>query len=354
MKTQEEMAEKEDIEQLIIRFFQKEISEDELRLLDEWLNADAKNKAYFFQLKKVSDYCQHPFTLNSEFAESSWKRMSARIATADNEKSDKDIFNKYSHYLKYAAIIIITLIIGLGLGEVNNIKRYYAYEKTPAYNEIHVEKGGRANTIILSDSTKVVLNAGTTLRYPSTFNSDERKVYLDGEAYFEVTKDKKRPFVVKLKKQDITVLGTVFNVEAYGDEVFSSITLLSGRIVLRAFNNQGDEVSKIALKPNSTAVCNNQTGYMMIQEANKVLTRAWLNGQYKFKDELLGTILKRLENYYDVNIHLDNPDEINQMKYTGTFSLDQDIMEVLQIIDYEGNFTFKHIKSDIFVSRKNK
>jgi ferric-dicitrate binding protein FerR (iron transport regulator) len=346
------MTEQEDIEQLIIRFFQKEISEDELRSLDEWLNADAKNKAYFFQLKKVSDYCQHPFTSNDKLAESSWGKMSVRMATADNEKSNKDIFNRCFYYLKYAAIIIIALIVGWGVGEVSDIKQYYAYQKAPAYNEIHVEKGGRANTIILSDSTKVVLNAGTTFRYPSTFNSDERKVYLDGEAYFEVTKDKERPFVVKLDKQDITVLGTVFNVEAYSGEAFSSITLLSGRIVLRAFNKQGDEVSKIALNPNSTAVCNNRTGYMLVQEANKVLTKAWLNGQYKFKDELLGTILKRLENYYDVNIHVDNPDEVNQMKYTGTFSLDQDIMEVLQIIDYEGNFNFKHDKRDIYISRK--
>lgn len=345
------MAEQKDIEQLIIHFFQKEINEDEFRLLDEWLNADVKNKAYFFQLKRLSDDCLHPFTSRNDLAEASWQRMSARIKAADKVRSDKDIFNRWFPYLKYAAIIIITLIVGLGLGEADTIKHLYTYGKTPAYNVIHVEKGGRANTIILSDSTKVVLNAATTLRYPSNFNSNERKVYLDGEAYFEVAKDKKRPFIVKLKKQDITVLGTVFNVEAYSEDPFSSVTLLSGRIVLRAFNNYGDVVSKIALNPNSTAVCNTHTGYMTVQDANKVLTKSWLNGEYKFKDESLGTILNRLENYYDVDIHLDDP-TISQMQYTGTFSLDQDIMEVLQIIDYEGHFTFKRVRRDIFVAKR--
>lgn len=345
------MTEQKDIEQLIIRFFQKEISEEDLRLLDQWLNADAKNKEYFFQLKRISDDCQHSFTSTNDFSESSWKRMSARINAVGKVKSDKKDFNRWPHYLKYAAIIIITLVVGWGVGEVNDIKHFRAYEKAPTYNEIHVEKGGRANTIILSDSTKVILNAATTLRYPSSFSLNERRVYLDGEAYFEVKKDKKRPFIVELKKQDITVLGTVFNVEAYSKEAFSSITLLSGRIALRAFNNKGDIVSKIVLNPNSTAVCNNQTGYMMVQGANKVLTKSWLNNEYKFKDEPLGIILKRLENYYDVDIHLDDP-EINKIEYTGTFSLDQDIMDVLQIIDYEGNLTFKHTKRDIFIAKK--
>ena len=71
------------------------------------------------------------------------------------------------------------------------------------YNEIHVQKGGRANTLVLSDGTKVILNAATTFRYPTSFGEKNRMVYLEGEAYFEVAKDEEKPFVVKLNKQDM-------------------------------------------------------------------------------------------------------------------------------------------------------
>lgn len=106
-------------------------------------------------------------------------------------------------------------------------------EKDVVYNEIHVRKGGRANTVFLSDGSKVILNAATTFRYPTSFNGKNRQVYLDGEAYFEVSKDVEKPFVVKLKKQEITVLGTTFNVQAYAHEPYSEVTLLTGQILLK-------------------------------------------------------------------------------------------------------------------------
>lgn len=219
------------------------------------------------------------------------------------------------------------------------------------YNEIHVRKGGRANTVILSDGTKVVLNAATTFKYPTSFNGKNRQVYLDGEAYFEVTKNEEKPFVVKLNKQDITVLGTTFNVQAYENESYSVVTLLSGRIMLEAFNEFSESTGRMFMKPNQCALADNESGSISLSEVNASLTNAWINGEYKFKDEPLSSIVKRLENYYDVRIHLDDP-RLEQIRYTGTFSLDQDILDVFRIIDYEKQFVFKRIKKDIFIISK--
>ena len=254
--------------------------------------------------------------------------------------------------VKYVAVAVLAVGLGWGVHAFyGNVKSSYLAEESIVYNEIHVQKGGRANTVILSDGTKVVLNAATTLKYPASFNGKNRQVYLDGEAYFEVTKNEEKPFVVKLNKQDITVLGTTFNVQAYSNELYSEITLLSGQILLEAFNEKGESMSRMYLKPDQKALSDNKMGSVSLQDVNASLSNAWINGEYKFKDASLSSIVKRLENYYNVKIYLDDK-RLEQIKYTGTFSLDQDILDVLRIIDYEKQFTFKRVKKDIFITSK--
>ena len=229
--------------------------------------------------------------------------------------------------------------------------KHFLEKKDLVYNEIHVQKGGRANTVLLSDGSKVILNAATTFRYPTSFDGEKRQVYLDGEAYFEVSKNSEKPFVVKLKKQEITVLGTIFNVQAYGHESYSEVTLLTGRILLEAFNERGESMSRMYLKPDQKALSDNSTGSVSLQEVNASLSNAWINGEYKFKDEPLASIVKRLENYYNVKIHLEDK-RLEKIRYTGTFSLDQDILDVFRIIDYEKQLIFKRVEKEIFITSK--
>lgn len=349
------MSEKYNIEELIIRFLQQDINEEELRYLESWLEEDAKHKSYFFELKSISDSSRCSFFSKEEMNEASWQKMLARI----NKYQEKDpslgksrIRDLWFLCIKYAAIIIFAIGAGWGIHEFQGkIQWSDLAEKEVVYNEIHVPKGGRANTVFLSDGSKVILNAATTFRYPTSFDEKNRQVYLDGEAYFEVSKRSENPFVVKLKKQEITVLGTTFNIQAYGHESYSEVTLLTGRILLEAFNERGESMSRMYLKPDQKALSDNSTGSVSLQEVNGSLSNAWINGEYKFKDEPLVSIVKRLENYYNVKIHLDDK-HLEKIKYTGTFSLDQDILDVFRIIDYEKRFTFKRVKKDIFIASK--
>lgn len=349
------MPEKYNIEELIIRFLQQDINEEELRYLESWLEEDTEHKSYFFSLKSISDSSRRSFFTKEEVNEASWQKMLARLDK--HEEKDTSFSKSQTHGLwiscvKYAAIIIFAIGTGWGIHEFQGkIQQSYLAEKDVIYNEIHVRKGGRANTVILSDGSKVILNAATTFRYPTNFNGKNRQVYLDGEAYFEVSKNAEKPFVVKLKKQEITVLGTTFNVQAYAHESYSEVTLLTGRILLEAFNEKGESMSRMYLKPDQKASSDNSTGSVSLQEVNASLSNAWINGEYKFKDEPLASIVKRLENYYNVKIHLDDK-RLEQIKYTGTFSLDQDILDVFRIIDYEKQFTFKRVKKEIFITSK--
>lgn len=347
------MSEKYNIEELIIRFLQQDINEEELRYLESWLEEDAKHKSYFFELKSISDSSRRSFFSKEEVNEASWQKMLARINKYQEKNPSlgksrsRDL---WISIIKYVAIVVVAVGTDWGIDEFQR-NTDLSNDKEIVYNEIQVQKGGRANTLILSDGTKVVLNAATTFKYPTSFDEKNRIVYLEGEAYFEVAKDEEKPFVVKLNKQDITVLGTTFNVQAYKDESYSIVTLLNGRVMLDAFNELGESTSRMFLKPNQRALSDNKSGSVSLCDVNASFASTWIKGEYKFKDEPLLSICKRLENYYNVQIHLNDP-RLEQIRYTGTFSLEQDIMEVFRIIDYEKQFTFKRVKRDIFITNR--
>ena len=340
------------IEELIIRYLQNEIQEDELRVLDAWIHESDANKAHFFELKGLFDTRKEVAFLHHYSVERSWERMAGKLDAISGVSVKSKVLGKqfWLSFLRYAAIIVIAMGVGVGMNQwISN--RLYAGDME--YNEIVVEKGGRANTLLLSDGSKIILNASTRFKYPTSFNGDERVVHLEGEAYFEVAKNHSKPFIVKLKNQQITVLGTSFNIQAFNDDRFSVTTLLSGSILLESFDAQGRKMSSMKLKPNQQARSDNRTGSIFLSETDASISNAWVGGKYRFKDETLVSIVKRLENYYGVNIRLAH-DSLRNIRYTGTFSLDQGIQEVLDIINSEKQFTFMKDGKDILISARSK
>ena len=319
------------IEELIIRYLQNEIQEDELRVLDAWIHESDANKSHFFELKGLFDTRKEVAFLNHYSVERSWERMAGKLDAISGVSVKSKVLGKqfWLSFLRYAAIIVIAMGIGVGMNQwISN--RLYAGDTE--YNEIVVEKGGRANTLLLSDGSKIILNASTRFKYPTSFNGDERVVHLEGEAYFEVAKNQSKPFIV---------------------DRFSVTTLLSGSILLESFDAQGRKMSSMKLKPNQQARSDNRTGSIFLSETDASISNAWVGGKYRFKDETLVSIVKRMENYYGVNIRLAH-DSLRNIRYTGTFSLDQGIQEVLDIINSEKQFTFTKDGKDILISARSK
>jgi ferric-dicitrate binding protein FerR (iron transport regulator) len=348
------MSENNHIEELIVRCFLGEINETELRELEIWIMESPENRNYFFELKKISDLGRRSIWSERE-KEYSWQRMYNRLA-AGAEQKELVLPVRASGYrlswIRYAVIALIALSIGWGVSEwFSSDTESLSAQVEPVYNEIKIERGGRGNTILLSDGSKVTLNAGTVFRYPTGFSSVDRIVYLDGEAYFDIVKDEAKPFVVKLKKQDITVLGTSFNVNAYSDENYSIVTLISGKVSLESYNEAGEPMSKMFLKPSQRAVSDNHTGSVSLESTDSSLAYTWTEGKYRFKDEPLSLITRRLEKYYDVRVHIEE-ESLKQIRFTGTFSLGQDIKEVLQVLDHEKRYTVKRVEKEIFIIKK--
>lgn len=156
-------------------------------------------------------------------------------------------------------------------------------------------KGGQYR-VVLSDGTKVWLNAASTLSYPTNFKGNERLVVLTGEAYFEVSHDTRHPFIVRSAGQEIEVLGTSFNVNAYKDEARIATTLISGSVRLTTAGNFNPR----KLRPGEQATVDYNG--LSIREVDAVLYTAWKDGEFRFKATPLQEALRQIGRWYDIDI----------------------------------------------------
>ncbi|MDR1524031.1 MAG: FecR domain-containing protein [Tannerella sp.] len=195
-------------------------------------------------------------------------------------------------------------------------------EQASVWQELYTPAGQRAR-ITLPDGSTVWLNACSALRYPSVF-TDERRVRLTGEAYFDVAHNAVKPFVVATASLEITALGTQFNVYSYPGAEYVSASLVDGSIEVC---NPGKPNGTI-LEPNRQLVYANGQFRVEDLDEDQLL---WKEGIYTFKGQPLGKIISKLELYYDVDIVVANP-QILHYRYTGKFRQRDGAMEILRII----------------------
>jgi transmembrane sensor len=192
------------------------------------------------------------------------------------------------------------------------------------YNTISTPNGGQYE-VVLPDGTKVWLNASSSLRYPTRFMGNERKVELWGEAYFEVAHNKAMPFKVKTVKQEIEVLGTHFNVNAYTDEPATKTTLLEGSVKITAANTQS-----VVIKPNQQALLNSDGFNVHEVDADEFI--AWKNGYFEFSEENLGSIMRKISRWYNVEIVYTDEGLENQV-FSGSISKYKNVSQVIKLLE---------------------
>lgn len=199
--------------------------------------------------------------------------------------------------------------------------------KENAFNSVTTPNGGQYS-VTLPDGSKARLNAGSSLTYPVHFSAVERRVKMTGEVYFEIakatdSKDRRIPFFVETGMQEIQVLGTTFNVNAYADEPHQQTTLLEGRVKLRSRFNGTYKM----LKPGERAVVGK---VISVTRADMKQDMAWVNGYFIFQREELGSILRKISRWYDLEV--DCPQELAGLKFTGKVSRNQPLSAVIQMI----------------------
>ena len=204
----------------------------------------------------------------------------------------------------------------------------------PVFNTLRIPVGGYYR-LTLADGTKVWLNSKTELRYPVTFNGEERKVFLTGEAYFEVTHDEGHPFIVSTDNMNVKVYGTEFNVNTYQKGVIQT-TLVNGKVGIRV-NSTGKEV---ILKPNQMAEFEEQSGTVQVKDVDPYAYIAWRNGEFVFERETIEEIMERLSRWYDVKVFYTN-ESVKQKRFTGVIDRYDDIEQVLRLIEGPATLRFE-------------
>ena len=204
------------------------------------------------------------------------------------------------------------------------------------YNELITPRGG-SYSITLADQTEVILNAGSTLRFPVEFSDSIRQVFLEGEAYFKVTHDGK-PFIVTSDEMDVRVLGTTFNISSYDDEPDVKATLVEGKIKVD-WNSEHLAENRI-LKPNDQAVLRKENLSIEVNEVNTSLYTSWIQGKFEFNKDNLELVMKRLARWYDFEYEFKN-NAARNFHFTARIDKYQSISSILEMLQMTTEVKFE-------------
>lgn len=277
-------------EQLLIRFLTHSCTPEDIRSVNQWLDADKANADWLFEMERIwSLKDELRFSDKSEI-EDAYKRFTLSLAKRKNRGRN---FSFYS-LLKYAAAVVIIGLLGLNLYKMNS-------QEPSGENIIEVPKGQRAS-LTLADGTKVWLNSQSKLTYPTRFSDKERNIRLEGEAFFEVMREEHSPFIVHSPLLAIKVLGTKFNVKAYLSEK-AVVTLNEGKVEVET----NDHRNKITLKPNEQVSYSEEAGLMLEKNIDTKMVKSWIRGEGAFVQQRLDEIVRELERKYNVKISITDP-----------------------------------------------
>src|SRR5680860_88692 len=359
---------------LIQKYLNANSSEMEETELLNWVEKDESNKKIFIEQVKLWNYTYkdtNQFNTNRAF-----EILKRKINKLPERKQNPFQLNKY---FKYAAVFVIGLLSFLwfsnsgqisetkGEGIVENKSKSefndkiilikedgsenivpdkeeelsYVKENKPGeklvYNSLIVPRG-KIFKVILSDGTKVWLNADTKISFPQKFlaTEDTRTVVLDGEAYFEVAHNKDQPFIVKSNDLEIEVLGTRFNVSSYASSDQISTTLVEGSVKI---NNSKDSIAGLILKPSYQAAFNKNTEKLEAFKVNTTDFTAWMDNKVLFRNETFKDLIFKFERAYNVNI-INKIPELENERFTGEFDKES-IEDIIKTFSSRMDFRYK-------------
>ncbi len=246
----------------------------------------------------------------------------------------------YKTFAKIAAIFILPVIIFSGWVIIN---KGTAIEKKIPYAEIHSPLGART-FFSLPDGSSGWLNVGSTLRFPVRFTGRKRVISLNGEGFFNVKKDPKKPFVVNTGRFNVMALGTKFNIQNYDNDHTQVITLESGQVVINKISNNHKPLRVIDLKPGEQVIIQKNTGNIQKKYVNPEDYSSWKNGMLVFRSDPMDEVVKKMSRWYNADITIKD-NELRTYCYRGTFK-DETLDEVLKLFKMTSPIDFKEKKRE--------
>ncbi len=356
------------------KYFDPELTTEEKKKLITELNTDSVNKKEFESYLKLwsitafTDSNNDDLNIQKEYSLLTKNISKERKSNYNNEEAVVTLRVLF----QFAAIGLI--LIGLGIFGYFYLKP----QEEIAYNEITTKTGEKVQ-IKLSDGTKIWLNASSKLRYPSKLDGENVHVYLQGEAFFDVTHNKNRLFQVHASDLNIKVLGTAFNVKSYPEERIVETTLVRGKIRIEGKTNQPDDF--VILLPNQKAsyigtnsklivtesvsknvkdrsddlpqiqaiASRNNATVVLSNNVNTIFDTSWKDGRLDFVDEQFSTLAIKMERWFGVYIDIKDP-QLKDVRYTGTFEKET-IEQALHALSMSLPFKYKIFKDSVTIRK---
>ncbi|WP_018339401.1 FecR family protein [Butyricimonas synergistica] len=382
MKNKEEIYQYE-IAALILAYLRNEIDDEGRKKLDSWLSESASHEVLLARVRDEELQMEAIRKILSYDANKAWMEVTRKVARRRRRRvgiiyriaasvvvvlgvslalwmnrNEKVNTNKVVEVAQVAEIVpgrpMATLTVASGavyqLDTLNNVALSSALAANNGkeviftdlqgrdslvevqYNKIEIPRGGEYK-ITLSDGTHVYLNSQTVLRFPESFaNSEQRVVYLSGEAYFEVAKNATKPFIVCCKNYNVKVLGTSFNVNDYEDESDSKTTLASGKVEISMNGRQ------TVLKPGQQAVI--KAGWVDVKEVDVEVYTTWMHENFRFQSETVEEIMKKLARWYNIDV-VYLGESVKGYHFTGYLPRYADISKVLDLLSLTTKIKFE-------------
>lgn len=310
------------------KYFLGELSDTEKKGLFDQIESSPEKKAEFIRMQNTVTISK----LGEQNGDDKW--ASLKMEELGSRINRKQIRRLYLNLAKYAAVVAILLVNIWLLTD-----KFIPEEKAPLYTKIEVPKGQRI-FMTLQDGTEAWLSPRSVIKIPNEFSKDERSVELDGEGFFSVTKDSKRPFIVKTQHYDIKVLGTRFNVFAYSESERFETNLVKGSV--QVTNNSKPEENFI-LKPNEMVSLLNGN---LIKTAASFNNEEYLkSGIFYFSNKKFSEILDYLTLWYNVKFDVKSSARIDQY-VSGKFRQSDEIERILKALQGVHHFKYKIINNE--------
>ena len=341
------------IDQVILNYLTGAATQQETRVLHDWLNNNESNRKYMDEFCDVWQAVQ--LIKKDEYdSDKAWQKFKSRLRSSIQNSSWPGVTRTLISFTKIAAVLVLVLLTALGITLVIHSSKDKAENK---FSEYIVPLGSRSQ-IILPDGSSVWLNAGSRLRYAQNFNKFNRNVFLDGEGFFDVAKNKELPFNVKIGHITIKVVGTAFNVKAYAEDNYMETTVERG--VVKVFNNYGklkgsEEITlypkqKIRIDknidskiPDTNSLSSSRTKPESVsarkailpkveieQNVNTEIYTSWKDKRWIIQSEPLESLAVKISRRYNVSV-IFKSDELKKYIFSGILQ-NETLEQVLELI----------------------
>ena len=323
-----------DILDLIVRCFLGVADSHEIIKLNIWIESSEENSKYFGELKNIWDASDNSLEYNDINTAEALGRTIKRLKPVTPER------NLWFYWQRSAAIMILPLLITSLLLLLYRPDSDVTSATEIIYNEVHAAFGTRSQ-LKLSDSTIVWLNSGSCLKYPVIFNDNDRRVFLTGEAYFEVESDEAKPFIVETNNLQVRATGTKFNIQEYDKSKVSEVMLLSGKVVVIESINDNNNRLISELNANQYLSYDRDTKERLIKNEDVSRYIAWKDGKLVFRNESLEKVINKLSLLFNVDFDIKG-EELKKYAYHATFQ-DESLEEILKLLKLSAPLDFKEI-----------